>query len=78
MFSELPYIFEFPDRTVSGGRDSGNDVCDLYGILQMPYAMLIGVLIAFTALIPIFGAFIGCVVGAFLILTVAPMKALVL
>lgn len=48
------------------------------GILQMPYAMLIGVLIAFTALIPIFGAFIGCVVGAFLILTVAPMKALVL
>ena len=43
----------------------------------MPYAMLIGVLIAFTALIPIFGAFIGCVVGAFLILTVAPMKALV-
>lgn len=47
------------------------------GILQMPYAMLIGVLIAFTALIPIFGAFIGCVVGAFLILTVAPMKALV-
>lgn len=47
------------------------------GILQMPYAMLIGVLIAFTALIPIFGTFIGCVVGAFLILTVAPMKALV-
>lgn len=47
------------------------------GILQMPYAMLIGVLVAFTALIPIFGAFIGCVVGAFLILTVAPMKALV-
>ena len=31
LFSELPYIFEFPDRTVSGGRDSGNDVCDLYG-----------------------------------------------
>ena len=47
------------------------------GILQMPYAMLIGVLIAFTALIPIFGAFIGCVVGAFQILTMAPMKALV-
>lgn len=46
-------------------------------ILQMPYALLIGVLIAFTALIPIFGAFIGCVVGAFLILTVAPMKAII-
>ena len=39
--------------------------------------MLVGILIAFTALIPIFGAFIGCVVGAFLILMVAPMKALV-
>ena len=35
-------------------------------ILRMPYALLIGVLIAFTALIPIFGAFIGCAVGGFL------------
>lgn len=34
-------------------------------ILRMPYALLIGVLIAFTALIPIFGAFIGCAVGSF-------------
>lgn len=45
-------------------------------ILKMPYALLIGVLIAFTALIPIFGAFIGCVVGAFLILIESPMQAL--
>ena len=37
---------------------------------------MIGVLIAFTALIPIVGAFIGCVVGAFLILLVNPWKAL--
>lgn len=44
-------------------------------ILKMPYALLIGVLIAFTALIPIFGAFIGCVIGAFLILMVNPMQA---
>jgi len=29
-------------------------------ILRLPYALLVGVLIAFTALIPIFGAFIGC------------------
>ena len=34
-------------------------------ILKMPYALLIGILIAFTALIPIFGAFIGCAVGSF-------------
>lgn len=46
-------------------------------ILRMPYALLIGVLIAFTALIPIFGAFIGCVIGAFLILIVNPVQALV-
>lgn len=46
-------------------------------VLKMPYALLIGVLIAFTALIPVFGAFIGCAVGAFLILIVNPVQALV-
>lgn len=43
-------------------------------VLNMPYTMLVSVLIAFTALIPIFGAFIGCFVGAFLILMVDPMQ----
>lgn len=47
------------------------------GILRLPYALLSGIVIAFTALIPIFGAFIGCAVGAFLIFMVDPMKALV-
>lgn len=46
-------------------------------IFRIPYALLIGVLIAFTALIPIVGAFIGCIVGAFLILVDSPMKALI-
>lgn len=45
-------------------------------LFRFPYALLVGILIAFTALIPIFGAFIGCVIGAFLILMVSPMKAL--
>lgn len=45
-------------------------------IFGMPYAMLIGVLIAFTALIPIVGAFIGCFVGTFLILVDSPQKAI--
>ncbi|MBR5251957.1 MAG: AI-2E family transporter [Oscillospiraceae bacterium] len=45
-------------------------------ILRMPYALLVGVLIAVTALIPIVGAFIGCFVGAFLILMINPMQAL--
>lgn len=46
-------------------------------LFRLPYALLVGVLIAFTALIPIFGAFIGCFVGAFLILMAAPMKAVI-
>ena len=45
-------------------------------IFKMPYAIMIGTLIAFTALIPIVGAFIGCGVGAFMILIDNPMQAL--
>lgn len=45
-------------------------------LFQFPYALLVGVLISFTALIPVFGGFIGCWVGFFLILMVSPMKAL--
>lgn len=46
-------------------------------ILKLPYAMMVGTLVAFTALIPIAGAYIGAAVGAFMILTVDPFKALV-
>ena len=45
-------------------------------IFKMPYALLVGVLIAFTALIPIVGGFIGCAVGALLIAVSNPMQAL--
>lgn len=45
-------------------------------IFQFPYALMISVLIAFTALIPVFGAFIGCFIGAFLILLVNPIRAI--
>lgn len=45
-------------------------------ICRMPYALLVGVLIALTALIPIVGAFIGCGVGALLIAVTDPWKAL--
>lgn len=44
-------------------------------ILRFPFAIMIGVMIAFLALIPIVGAFIGCAVGAFLILVESPAKA---
>lgn len=45
-------------------------------IFKFPYAVMISVLVGFTALIPVFGAFIGCIVGAFLILVTDPMKAI--
>lgn len=45
-------------------------------VLKMPYALLISVLVAVTALIPIFGAFIGTIPSAFIILIIDPMKAI--
>ena len=45
-------------------------------IFGMPYAPAISVLVGFTALIPVFGAFIGTAVGAFLILLIKPIQAL--
>ncbi len=46
-------------------------------ILRLPYAAMISTLIAFTALIPIAGAYIGAAVGAFMILAESPVKALI-
>lgn len=44
-------------------------------IFRFPYATVISVVVGFTALIPIFGAWVGGAVGAFLIVFVSPMKA---
>ena len=44
-------------------------------LLGLPYAVMIGVFIGFTALIPIAGAYIGAAVGVIMILTVSPMQA---
>lgn len=46
-------------------------------ILNLPYATMTGAVIAFTALIPVAGAYIGAGVGAFMILTVSPVKAII-
>lgn len=46
-------------------------------ILRLPYAPMVGALIAFTALVPVVGSFIGGALGAFMILMVSPMQALV-
>lgn len=44
-------------------------------IFNMPYAALVSVIIAVTALVPIVGAFVGCIIGAFFILVVDPTLA---
>lgn len=44
-------------------------------IFRFPYVVLISVLIAFTALIPMIGSFIGCAIGVFMILIVSPIQA---
>lgn len=46
-------------------------------ILQIPYAPMVGALVGVTALIPVVGGFIGAIVGAFMILTVNPVKAVI-
>lgn len=45
-------------------------------LFQFPYAVMIGVFIGFTALIPVAGAYIGAAVGAIMILTVSPLQAI--
>ena len=45
-------------------------------LLQLPYALLIGVVIAFTALIPVFGGFIGSTLGFVMIFMVSPKQAI--
>ena len=44
-------------------------------ILKMPYIPLVSVIIAVTALVPVVGAFVGCVLGAFFILVDNPLQA---
>ena len=46
-------------------------------VLRLPYATMVGTLIAFTALIPVAGAYIGGAVGALMVFSVAPVNALI-
>lgn len=45
-------------------------------LLKLPYALMIGVTIGVSALIPVMGAYLGAAIGAFMIMTVSPLKAL--
>ena len=44
-------------------------------IFRMPYIPLVSVLVAVTAFIPVVGAFVGCAIGAFLMLVNDPLQA---
>ena len=46
-------------------------------ILNMPYALLVSVIVGVTNIIPFFGPFIGAVPSAIIILMVNPMKCLI-
>ena len=46
-------------------------------IFRLPHALLTGVIVGITAWIPIFGAWIGVIIGSFLIFTVSPIKAII-
>ena len=45
-------------------------------LFRFPHALVISVIMLFCALIPIYGAIISCVIGAFLVLIESPMQAI--
>ncbi|MDU2293923.1 MAG: AI-2E family transporter [Peptococcus niger] len=55
----------------------GSLMCIGMLILRLPYAIMIGVLIGFTALIPIAGAIIGGLIGFLLVFSVSVTKAMI-
>ena len=64
-------VGQFTEALILGG------LCTIgMWIFRFPYATMTGAVIAFTALIPVAGGYIGAAVGAFMILTVSPVKAL--
>lgn len=76
-------IFKLTGETFSRSVAGSMIECTILGtitvtamlIFGFPYAMMIGVIVAVMALIPMFGVTIGIIIGAFLILTVNPTQA---
>lgn len=83
--NKLRYFFDLTSRTFASFITGQFFEAILLGtlcfigmmILRIPYAMMISVLVGFTALIPIVGALIGTSIGILLILTVNPMQAVI-
>ena len=66
----------FVTGQVTGALILGSLGCLGMLVLRLPDALPVSVIISFTSLIPIFGAWIGAATGAFLIVFVSPIKAL--
>ncbi len=49
----------------------------LMSILQLPYAVLISVIVGITNMIPYFGPFIGAIPGALILLLISPVKSMI-
>lgn len=83
VYYKIAHIMDLSDKTFSNFIKVQFVEACILGILcflcmlglRFPYAATISVIVGFTALIPVFGAFIGCVIGAFLIFMVNPIQA---
>lgn len=83
--AQIDYVLETANNAFSGFIEGQcveavvlGSLCAIgMWILRLPYAPMIGALVGVTALIPIVGAYIGAAVGAFMILTVNPVQAIV-
>lgn len=77
-------VFKLTGDTFSRSVAGSMIECTILGTITMlamtifgfPYAMMIGVIVAVMALIPMFGVTIGIIIGALLILTVDPTQAI--
>lgn len=85
MAKKLLEGLDFTDRTFVGflnGKLLDSAIIGLIcyivcAILDMPYALLVSVLVGVTNIIPFFGPFIGAVPSALVILMVSPLKCLI-
>ncbi len=83
LYSKIYYVFRTLNKSFRGYITGQCIEALILGVLctigmlifGFPYATMIGALIAFTALIPIAGAYIGGAIGAFMILTESPIQA---
>ncbi|MCL1827966.1 MAG: AI-2E family transporter [Oscillospiraceae bacterium] len=82
---KILYALKFTDRTIMGfvsGKLLDSLIIGILcyiccSVLQMPYVLLVSVIIGITNIIPFFGPFIGAVPCALIILMVSPMQCLV-